>query len=81
MAQRKKQVRRIVRYKTPEDCPFCLKDDEPDYKKFKDLGKYISERSRIIGTDITGVCSRHQRHLARAIKRARHLGLLSFNPQ
>lgn len=49
-----------------------------DYKNEKKLQRFISEQGRIIPKRITGTCSRHQRMLVQAIKRARHLALLPF---
>lgn len=62
-------------------CPFCSRGVEPDYKNYKDLLEFISDRARILAKAKTGVCSKHQRKLAQEIKRARHLGLLPFVPR
>jgi small subunit ribosomal protein S18 len=75
-----KKRRKIVKIKVPENCVFCKKNEEPDYKKFRTLEKYLSERAKILGSDRSGVCSKHQRRLSTAIKRARFLALLPFTP-
>ena len=68
--------RRFVRRKY---CKFCAeKIEKIDYKNVDLLKSFISERGRIIPRRISGVCSKHQRQLARAVKRARHLALLPF---
>ncbi len=67
--------------KSVNTCPFCKKNTQPDYKDYKNLLPFISDRARILGGARTGVCARHQRLLAREIKRARHLGLLPFVPK
>ncbi|HLA68305.1 MAG TPA: 30S ribosomal protein S18 [Bacteroidota bacterium] len=60
-------------------CRFCdHKDVYIDYKNEKKLQRFVSEQGRIIPKRITGTCSRHQRMLVQAIKRARHLALLPF---
>ncbi|MFQ5797175.1 MAG: 30S ribosomal protein S18 [Bacteroidota bacterium] len=60
-------------------CRFCdNKDTFVDYKDEKKLQRCISEQGKIIPRRITGTCARHQRQLAQAIKRARHLALLPF---
>ncbi|MBI3443231.1 30S ribosomal protein S18 [Candidatus Woesebacteria bacterium] len=59
-------------------CYYCEKKLEPDYKDFEDIGRYVSDRARIVGRDRSGLCAKHQKRLAIAIKRARHLGLLPF---
>lgn len=60
-------------------CRFCA-DHIPgaDYKDISRLRSYISERGKIEPRRKTGTCQRHQRLLATAIKRARHLALLPY---
>ena len=60
-------------------CPFSG-DGAPkiDYKDSKLLMRFISERGKIVPSRITAVSSIKQRELARAIKRARFLGLLPY---
>jgi len=65
-------------------CIFCEnKDQKINYKEIKILRKFITEQGKIIPGHVTGVCSRHQRHLARAIKQARNIALLpcSLDPR
>ena len=52
-----------------------------DYKDVKLLSRYISEKGKIIPSRITSVSAKKQRELARAIKRARYIGLLPFVAQ
>jgi small subunit ribosomal protein S18 len=60
-------------------CAFCVdKVKEIDYKEYDNLRRYVNEYGRIRPRRQTGTCARHQRSLARAIKRARHLALLPF---
>jgi small subunit ribosomal protein S18 len=49
-----------------------------DYKDFKTLLRYINSYGQIETRKKTGLTESQQRHLARAIKRARHLALLPF---
>lgn len=60
-------------------CPFSG-DQAPkiDYKDARTLGRYISERGKIVPSRITAVSAKKQRELSRAIKRARFLGLLPY---
>ena len=44
------------------------------------LRRYLSERAKIEPTRRSGVCAKHQRVLATAIKRARHLAMLPYIP-
>ena len=58
-------------------CSFCASKIEViDYKDHEKLRGYVSDRWKIAPRRRTGTCARHQRILARAIKRARHLALL-----
>jgi len=60
-------------------CPFCRdKVDVVDYKDFGTLRRAMSEKGKIRSARITGCCRRHQRQLARAVKRAREVGLLPY---
>lgn len=60
-------------------CPFSG-DNAPkiDYKDVKLLQRYVSERGKIIPSRISAVSMKKQRELAKAIKRARFLGLLPY---
>jgi len=62
-------------------CFFCTKGCIPDYKEYKILKDYLSDRAKILGRNKTGICASHQRKLSYAIKRARYLGLLPYTPQ
>jgi small subunit ribosomal protein S18 len=60
-------------------CSFCMeKVSRIDYKNYDMLRRYLTERAKIRPRRQTGTCAKHQRALARAIKRARHLALLPF---
>jgi len=62
-------------------CSFCSEKVETiDYKDLAKLRPYISDRGKIEPRRKTGTCAKHQRALARAIKRARHLALLPYVP-
>ena len=62
-------------------CFFCAgKIKEIDYKDHDKLRGYATDRGKIAPRRRTGTCARHQRVLARAIKRARHLALLPYVP-
>ncbi len=62
-------------------CSFCGdKVDVIDYKDGAKLQRFISDRGKIEPRRRTGTCAKHQRALAQAIKRARHLALLPYVP-
>ena len=62
-------------------CAFC--EDKNckfiDYKDANKLKKYVTEKGKILPSRQTGTCSRHQRELTTAIKRARNIALLPFS--
>ena len=63
----------------PKTCQFCAdKTIVIDYKKTDLLRRYITEDGKIRPRRQTGACAKHQREIARAVKRARHLALLPF---
>jgi len=60
-------------------CPFTgANAPKIDYKDVRLLGRFISERGKIVPSRITAVSTKKQRELAQAIKRARFLGLLPY---
>ena len=62
-------------------CSFCVdKVEYIDYKDIARLRRFISDRYKMEARRKTGVCSKHQRMLARAVKRARALALIPYSP-
>jgi small subunit ribosomal protein S18 len=60
-------------------CRFCVdKVDFIDYKKGDMLQAFVQDRGKIMPRRMTGTCSKHQRWLGVAIKRARNIALLPF---
>lgn len=74
MAIRKKRPMRPVNTK----CYYCEAKKYPDYKEIEELGRFVSDRGKILSRNRTGICASHQRRLSIAVKRARHLALLPF---
>ena len=66
-------------FRRKKTCPFSG-DNAPkiDYKDVRLLQRFVSERGKIVPSRITAVSTQRQRELARAIKRARYLGLLPY---
>ena len=72
----KKPIRKAPRRKV---CTFCVeKATTIDYKDIAKLKKFVTEKGKILPRRMTGVCAKHQRMLAVAIKRARVAALLPF---
>ena len=60
-------------------CRFCVdRVDFIDFKKVEMLQPFVQDRGKILPRRMTGTCSRHQRWLGEAIKRARNIALLPF---
>ena len=63
-------------------CRFCYdKSLVIDYKQANVLEGFITDRGKILPRRVTGTCSKHQRIVAREIKRARIIALLPFVEQ
>ena len=59
-------------------CAFCVDDVKIDYKSYDMLRRFLTDRGKIRPRRQTGTCAKHQRALANAVKRARHLALLPY---
>jgi len=60
------------------ECYFCKKNiKEVEFQNTVLLRRFISGLGKIRAKTKTGLCATHQRKIAKAIKRARHIGLLS----
>lgn len=63
----------------PKICQFCAdKHLAIDYKQVDILRRFVTEEGKIRPRRQTGTCAKHQRQLALAVKRARHIALLPF---
>jgi small subunit ribosomal protein S18 len=63
-------------------CTFCVdKISHIDYKDVPRLRRHLSERGKIEPRRRTGTCAKHQRALAVALKRARHVALLPYTAE
>lgn len=77
MADRTSYERR--EFHRERQCRFCANPNMTiDYKDIETLSRFVSDHGKIRSRRQTGTCAKHQRHLAREIKRARHLALLPF---
>ena len=79
-AKRRKKFRRKPMFPFRKKvCRFCT-EKRPliDYKDTSRLYKFLTEKGKIMPSRITGNCAKHQRQLARAIKKARAISLLPY---
>jgi small subunit ribosomal protein S18 len=76
VAPAKKPFKRVNKKKV---CQFCVeKATSIDYKEVGKLRKYVTEKGKMLPRRMTGVCAKHQRMLAEAVKRATIVALLPF---
>jgi small subunit ribosomal protein S18 len=69
----------IVQRRQQKSCPFCeTRVHWIDYKDDRTLGRFITDHGKILPSRLSGTCSRHQRQLANAIKKARYLALIPY---
>lgn len=61
-------------------CLFCQKKSIPTYTDLSILRRFLTDRAKIVAKERSGVCSQHQRGVAKNVKYARHLALLPFVP-
>jgi small subunit ribosomal protein S18 len=75
--RRRRTTKRKIFKKRP--CKFCIEKAKTiDYKDYEKIKKFLTERGKIIPSRISGNCAKHQRQLARAVKRARSAALLPY---
>ena len=75
-----KAPRPMKRVPKKKVCLFCVDHIEDiDYKDIAKLRRFVTEKGKIIPRRMSGVCAKHQRSLAVAIKRARVMGLLPYS--
>ncbi|MBT4888984.1 MAG: 30S ribosomal protein S18 [Rhodospirillales bacterium] len=66
-------------FRRRKSCPFVGPNAPTiDYKDIKLLGRFLSERGKIVPSRITAVSNKKQRRLATAVKRARYLALIPY---
>ena len=81
MAERDRERRSYdnPRFERERECRFCANPKmNIDYKDIETLGRFVSDHGKIRSRRQTGTCAKHQRKLAKEIKRSRHLALLPF---
>lgn len=69
----------VRRRRSRRVCHFCAnKIDTLDYKDVSTINKYITDRGKIKPRRTTSTCSKHQRMVAQAVKRSRHMAYIPF---
>jgi small subunit ribosomal protein S18 len=77
--KKKKSKDSSLKFRRKKTC-YCCENQVLliDFKDERLLQRFVSDRGKIVPRRISGACARHQRALARAIKRARVLALLPY---
>jgi len=76
-SQKKQRKKKILPVSSV--CPLCDSNiTKVSYKDVYLLKRFMSIRGKIVGRNKSGMCSKHQRSLSRAIKRARQMSLVSY---
>jgi small subunit ribosomal protein S18 len=76
---RRREKRAVLGGGRRKPCQHCRdKIEQVDYKDADGLRRFISDKGKIRSRRITGACRRHQRQIAKAVKRARELALLPY---
>ena len=79
MGRRRNSAPRRERPSRSRPCIFCKENiTYVDYKDYNTLRRFISDRGKIRARRVTGLCPKHQRDAATAIKRAREMALLPY---
>lgn len=78
MAKKRRIIRKNVKNNAPKRCYFCTEKKEPTFEDTATLGRFMTERAKIIARLRSGLCAKHQKRVTIGIKHARHLALLPF---
>jgi small subunit ribosomal protein S18 len=63
-------------------CEFCINHtDILDYKDVERVRRYVGDRGKMEARRKVGTCAKHQRVVARAVKRARYMALLPYTAE
>jgi small subunit ribosomal protein S18 len=69
-------------FRRPRGCEFCRRHvDVVDYKDVELLKRYVTDRGKMDARRKVGTCAKHQRVVAQAVKRARHVALLPYTAE
>lgn len=77
MNETRKQAKPIKK-RRKKVCLFCESKKILDYKDIGFVKKFMSDRAKILPRRSSGCCALHQRMVAKAVKRAREIGLVPY---
>lgn len=64
--------------KRRKPCVFCIDDKKLDFKDVSFVRRFMTDRGKIAPRRLSGCCALHQRMIAKAVKRAREVGLVPY---
>ncbi len=70
----------MIHKRKKRKCMFCMTKKEPYFLDVETIEGFVGENRRILPRRATGTCSKHQRGVTRAVKRARFVALLPYVP-
>lgn len=76
--RRKPKQKQQFRRRKKRKCVFCADQKTLDYKDISYVQRFMTDRGKIAPRRLTGCCALHQRMVAKAVKRARKIGLVPF---
>jgi len=74
----RKPKQQQFRKKKKRPCVFCIDQKELDYKDISYVKRFMTDRGKIAPRRMSGCCALHQRMVAKAVKRARQIGLAPY---
>lgn len=74
----RKPKQQQFRKKKKRPCVFCIDQKDLDYKDIGYVRRFMTDRGKIAPRRMSGCCALHQRMVAKAIKRARQIGLAPY---
>lgn len=69
------------RKRRKKPCFFCANKNLPDFRNIDLMRKFMTERGKIMTQRSSGCCAKHQRALAKEIKRARQIGFVPYTAE
>jgi small subunit ribosomal protein S18 len=76
--ERRKEKPKQFKKRKKRPCFFCVEKKVLDYKDIGFVRRFITDRGKIAPRRMTNCCALHQRMVARAVKRAREIGLAPY---
>lgn len=74
----RKPKQQQFRKKKKRPCVFCIDKKILDYKDIAFVRRFVTDRGKIAPRRMSGCCALHQRMVAKAVKRARQIGLAPY---